>query len=95
MENQPEKKFRAGAVSATIWKNIGQSKTGAPTEFKTISLQRSYKDKEGKWQNTSTLRLNDLPRAQLVLNKAYEFLCMSGSNDNDSVSNKVSENIVM
>lgn len=70
----PEKKFSTGVISATIWKNQGQSKTGDKTEYRTITLQRRYTDKDGKWQSTNSLRLNDLPKAALVLNKAYEYL---------------------
>lgn len=72
--NLPEKKFRAGAVSATVWLNRGQRANGEESEYRTIAIERSYTDKEGKWQNTNSLRLNDLPKAQLVLGKAYEFL---------------------
>ncbi len=72
--NLPEKKYRAGAVSATIWLNKGHQPNGEESEYRTIAIERSYTDREGKWQSTNTLRLNDLPKAQLVLNKAYEFL---------------------
>jgi hypothetical protein len=73
--NQPEKKFRAGAISATVWLNQGQSKkTGEATSWRTISLQRGYKDQNDQWQNTGTMRVNDLPRAALVLKQAYEYL---------------------
>lgn len=72
--NMPEKKFSTGVISATIWKNQGQAKDGKQTEFRTISLQRRYKDKEGNWQSTNSMRINDLPKASLVLNKAYEYL---------------------
>ena len=73
--NQPEKKFRAGAISATVWLNQGQNKTtGETTEYRTISLQRGYKDKKDQWQNTNSFRINDLPRAALVMKQAYEFL---------------------
>lgn len=70
--NQPLKKFRAGAVSATIWTNT--SKDG--NEYMTVSFERGYKDKEGDWKTTSSLRLNDLPKAELVLHKAYEFIAL-------------------
>jgi len=73
--NQPEKKFRAGAISATVWLNQAQNKkTGQIASYRTISLQRGYKDKNDQWQNTGTMRVNDLPRAALVLTKAYEYL---------------------
>ena len=75
--NTPEKKFRAGAVSATVWVNQGQNQAGEPTEYKTISLDRNYTDKDGKWQSTNSFRINDLPKAKLALEKAYEFLVLS------------------
>ncbi|MAF99298.1 MAG: hypothetical protein CMH61_01680 [Nanoarchaeota archaeon] len=72
--NQPEKKFRAGAVSATIWRNAGQNQQGEAVEYRTISLDRVYKDRDGNWKNTSSLRVNDLPKATIALQKAYEYL---------------------
>jgi hypothetical protein len=75
--NQPEKKFSTGAVTATVWQNQGKNKTtGEETTFRTVSFQRRYKDKDGNWQSTNTLRVNDLPRASLVLQKAYEYLVL-------------------
>jgi hypothetical protein len=79
----PEKKIRAGAVSATIWKNKADS-NGKTVEYSTISLDRNYKDKEGKWQSTHSFRANDLPKAQLVLGKAYEYL-MIKEHDSDEI----------
>ena len=74
--NFPEKKYRAGAVSATVWNNKGQKANGEELEYKTISLERIYTDKNGKWQSTNTLRIADLPRAQVVLQKAYEHVVL-------------------
>lgn len=71
--NKPEKKFKAGAISATIWNNEPQ----AGTTFKTISIERVYKDKTDAWKSTNSLRISDIPKARLVLNKAYEYLAMS------------------
>lgn len=73
--NKPVKRFRAGAVSAAIWEN--QSEKGS---YATISLQRSYKDKE-EWKNTRSLRVNDLPKAMLVLNSAFEYLVLKEQGD--------------
>ena len=100
--NQPEKKFRSGAISATIWKNQGVSKkTGEQVSFNSVTLQRSYTDKQGQWQNTNNLRLNDLPRAILVLNKTYEYLALkedstgqASSVENSETDNEIEE-IVM
>ena len=75
----PEVKFRAGAISATVWKNTGVKQTGEASEYRSVSFQRSYKDKSGAWKTTNSLRMNDLPRAEVVLHKAYEYLVMSGA----------------
>jgi len=72
----PEKQFRAGAISATIWKNSGTAKDGKVFEYKTVSLKRSYTDENDVWQSSNSFRTNDLPKAALVLSKSYEYLAM-------------------
>ena len=74
--NIPEKKFSTGGLIATIWENQGKNKTGEDVSYRTVSFQRRYMDKNGEWQSTSSLRINDLPKASLVLQKAYEYLVM-------------------
>jgi hypothetical protein len=74
--NVPEKKFRAGAISVTVWKNKGQGREGESVEYQTISIDRNYKDKEGEWKSTNSLRVNDLPKASVVLQKAYEYIVL-------------------
>ncbi len=71
--NPPIKEFRAGAIKATVWKNTTKEGNGT---YNTISVERLYKDAEDKWQTTHTIRVNDIPRAALVLNKVYEWLTM-------------------
>ena len=72
-KTKPAKKFRAGAVTATIWKNHTEDEK----EYSTVSFERCYKDKNGEWKTSNSLRVNDLPKAAMVLNKAYEFLAMN------------------
>lgn len=77
--NLPEKKFRAGAICATVWKNEGTTKDGTDIEFRTVSFDRRYKDnKSGEWKSSSSLRITDIPKAALVLNKAFEYLVLTG-----------------
>lgn len=78
--NLPEKKFRAGAVSATVWLNKGQKINGEESEYRTISIERSYTDRDGKWQSSNSMRVNDLPKAKVVLEKAYEYLVFNEQN---------------
>jgi hypothetical protein len=82
-QNKPEKKISVGAISATIWNNEGNNKNGEKVNFKTITLQRVYQDKEGKWSNTNSLRITDLPKAVLVLQKSYEYLVLKDNNNLD------------
>ena len=76
-KNTPEIKFRAGALTATVWQNAGQTKEGEVTTYSSVSIERCYKDKKDEWQSTNSLRINDLPRAALVLTKAYEYLVLN------------------
>lgn len=80
--NLPEKKFRAGAISATVWRNTITKKDGSPADIMTVSFDRRYKDKETEeWKSTKSLRSSDLPKAVVVLNKAYEYLVLNSQGD--------------
>jgi len=74
--NIPEKKFSTGGLNATVWQNQGKNKEGLDVSYRTVTFQRRYKDANGEWKSTSTLRINDLPKASLILEKAYEYLVM-------------------
>ncbi|MEM4247171.1 MAG: hypothetical protein QXR48_00390 [Candidatus Woesearchaeota archaeon] len=81
----PEKKFRAGAVSATVWKNDRVKATGESFSYHTISLERSYKDKSGNWKNANSFRIQDLPKAALVIQEAYRHLTLNGAQSEEVV----------
>ena len=70
--NTPERKFSTGAVQVTVWKNTGASQSGEVHEYRTFSFTRVYRDPTGQWKSTNSLRVNDLPKAIVALNKAYE-----------------------
>ncbi len=89
-KNRPEKKIRAGGVSATIWANEGLNKAGEKVTYRTISVERNYKDKEDNWKSTNSLRVGDLPKAVLVMNKAYEYLMIKETSSTES-SNDIEE----
>ena len=71
MKMNPEKKFRAGAVSATVWIN-----TNEKGSFPSIQLGKSYRDKENNWKETSSFNVNDVPKALVVLQEAYKYVAM-------------------
>lgn len=68
----PIKKFSVGGVQVAIWENEGKE----GVQFNSVSFDRRYKDKEGNWQSTNSLKMNDLPKAILALQKAYEYLAL-------------------
>ncbi|MBI4441505.1 hypothetical protein HY639_05030 [Candidatus Woesearchaeota archaeon] len=72
-QQAPERKFSTGAIQVTVWKNTGTSKDGKQHEYRTFGFARRYCDKTGAWKSTASLRVNDLPKAIVALNKAYEF----------------------
>jgi len=73
---QPEKKFKVGACTASVFANSIETRNGKAV-VKSVSLQRAYKDKDGNFQNATSFTLNDIPKAVLALSKAYEYLAMS------------------
>jgi hypothetical protein len=78
----PEAKYRSGAINATIWANE-TVKDGKKVVYKSVSFERSYKDKNDEWQTTNSLRTQDIPKAILVLTKAYEHLALNASDEDD------------
>ncbi len=79
--SNPVKKFSAGAVQVAIWENDG--KEGA--KFNTVSIQRSYKDKDGEWKSSNSLNTSDLPKAILTLQKAYEYLALKEAHEGEKL----------
>jgi len=91
----PEKKFRAGGISISIWQNSGIAKAGGVSVYRTVSMERSYRDKNGVWQKTNSFRINDLPKAALLLTKAYEYLVLNQNiYEADSQTNVVKDCVV-
>jgi len=66
--NGPIDRIRVGSVELSIWEN--QNNFGGTNKM--VSMQKNYKTKEGEWKKTQSLRVNDIPKAILALNKAYE-----------------------
>jgi hypothetical protein len=77
---QPEITFRHGPCSASVFQNE-YDKDDETFTVRSVSFQRRYLDKVGEWQTTNSLKVNDIPKAVLVLNKAYEFLTSNGQQE--------------
>ncbi len=81
-QNQPVKKFRAGGVTATIWRNDVQQ-DGQTVVRHSVTVQKRYRDRDGSWKDSSSFFVNDLPRLELVVRKAYEYLALAAGEEND------------
>ena len=72
--SRPIKKFRAGGVTAAVWSNPIVGEEGVEGQFMTVTLDRRYKDRDGNWQSLGLLSTYDIPKAVLVLKKAYDYI---------------------
>lgn len=79
--NKPEKHFKFGAVRATIWRDTRRDANGRTFETASISLDRSFKDARGEWQNSKSLRESDIFKAILALLQAYQYLTARENDD--------------
>jgi len=73
--NKPLKTFRAKPLSITIWENRITNDDQENIVYSFV-IERSYKDKNGSWMKTNSMRLNDLPKQALLSNKAFEFITL-------------------
>ena len=80
----PEKKFKAGGVTATIWNNKIRI-NGNEVENKTVTIERNYQAEEvidGKksgnkiWKSTSCFRQNDLQKVILVAHESQKYIML-------------------
>ena len=85
MSNKPEKVFQHGGVKAAIFVNEHE-KGGESFTRESISVQRVYRDKEGQFKTTTSLHVNDIPKAILVLQKAFDYLTVKHEPEDVSTS---------
>lgn len=71
--SKPIKTFKIGAVRASIFQNTA-TRAGKEIVFPKVVLEVRYRDKAGEWKGTNSLSRNDLPKAILALQKAYDYL---------------------
>jgi hypothetical protein len=71
--SKPETVFKVGAVRASIFRNTIQ-KNGKLIPLPKVVIEVRYKDKTGQWNGTNSLSVNELPKAILALQKAFEYL---------------------
>lgn len=71
-KQMPKTTIRAGGVKATIWENVNKDNQ----VYHSVVIERSYKDKEDKWQTTNSYRVQDLPKLIAILQKTFNELTL-------------------
>jgi len=71
--SKPEISFKVGAVRAAVFRNVVVN-NGRQIPLPKVVIEVRYKDKTGQWKGTNSLSLNDIPKAILALQKAFEYL---------------------
>ena len=73
---KPEKEYRAGTIKAAIWRHE-HDRDGETIVSYSITLQKRYYDRDTKtWHDSDSFFPEDLPKALLVLAKAYEYVML-------------------
>jgi len=82
--NKPIKNYRSGSLQGAIWFNE-RTVEGNVVGFKTVSLKRSWKDKDQDiWRDESmNLRRSDIPKLLVILHKLQEDLFLTGGGNNE------------
>ena len=82
---KPERTFRIGLVSASVFVNEVEAE-GGKRRFRSVNLQRRYRDSsDGEWKSTSSFGLAELPQAQAVLDLALKHVASEEAEGNESI----------
>lgn len=79
--NQPVKTFQSGPISASVWRNEDVQSDGTTRVKYSVRFQKRFCNKDGQWQNSDYYFPEDLPKLQLVVAKAFEFISLKESKD--------------
>lgn len=73
---QPEKTFRLGLVSASIFTKESDAQEGGGKKRTTrhVVVQKRYKDSSGEWQSANSFFASELPLALRVMTLAQDYV---------------------
>jgi hypothetical protein len=75
--NRPEVRYMFQNITCSIFLNTVERNDGSKFQVRRTVLQKAYRDPStGEYRNTQSLDVNDLPKAILALQKAFEH-CLS------------------
>jgi len=66
---KPEKVFRVGSVSASVFTNeVGEG--DSKRTVRNVNLQRTYRTESGDWKSSSSFALTELAQLRMVVDQA-------------------------
>ena len=68
-KQKPVYKLDLNGLRATVWKNQGKS-----GDYYTVQLSRSFRDKKGKWKDSSSFGVRHLAAVRSLLDQAEAFV---------------------
>lgn len=83
-QQKPVAKIRAGTISCAIWQN-DIVVSGRKVVALKASVERRYKDADGEWKSSTSMSVNEIPRAVLCLQKAFEYIIEHSKSEGDDV----------
>ena len=87
MAKAPIDRIPAGPIVLSIWENeFTKGKETIVTQ--SVSIQKNYKTKDGKWESTSSFKHSDLPFVVMAIEEALrrKYIKESTKNTVDEVS---------
>jgi hypothetical protein len=70
---KPERVFRVGFVSASVFANEN-GEGDSRRVIRSVRLQRSYRDDDGSYKSTNSFGLSELPQVQAVVGLALAYV---------------------
>ena len=70
---KPVKTYRLRGVSVSVFENSAKAANREVTFYK-VAIQRSYRDDDGEWKNTTSYGRDDLPVMGLLLKQAWQWI---------------------
>ncbi len=77
----PIREFRIGTVSCAVWRDEVEQ-DGRTQVRHSFKLKKRYRDRDGNWQDSQTYFPDDVFKAIIVFQQAYEFAMLQEKDQN-------------
>ena len=70
---RPLMRFKAGAIECAVWEN-STTQDGRPAPLLKATIERRYRDRNGRWQSTTSFTRNEIALARHLLQQAFAWI---------------------